>query len=116
LIEGGVPFGRPSCEDEREMKLTASSIIAVVLALGAIAQLTWVWFLPAPSSTSSVEFRRAYFIFDLLFGSALVFQSIPFLNSKELKSPITRWAGQFLLAAGIFCILVGVSIAYRHMS
>lgn len=96
------------------MKPKALTVIVVILSLGAMTQIFWLWSLPSTLLTTSVEYRRGYFVFDLLLGSANILQGINFLLGNT-KTPTTRIAGLFAVAIGLFCILIGVSIAYRHM-
>lgn len=98
------------------MKFATIRIIAILLALAAIAQLVWLSYLPSNLPTTSVEHRRGYFLFDMLFGAALILQAIPLVLSTDIKSHLTRWAARFLLATGLLCILIGISVAYRHIS
>ena len=100
------------------MKFTTSTIVAIVLLLGALAQMAWLWSLPSAVPTTSIEYRRGMFLFGMLFGAALLVQSIPLLidDRKRPMLAVPRWAATFMAAMGIFCILIAISIAYRHIA
>jgi peptidoglycan/LPS O-acetylase OafA/YrhL len=95
------------------MKLKTSSVVAIFLGLVAIAQIVVLWSLPSSMPTTSVEYRRGYFLLNLLLGGMALAQAMTFLSTDDKAR---RRIGKILFTGSVFMILAGIRIAYRHMS
>src|SRR5260370_37831084 len=85
-------------------------LLLVALYLTAGVLVIRLWALSSSYSPSSTQFRRGYFLIDLLLGTGTSIQAM------GLRATGSKRTSGLVLAPGILILLVGVRIAYSSIS
>ncbi len=98
------------CHSMNSMRSRVIKLLPAALYLAAGVSVVWLWKLSSTSSPTSTLFRRGYFLIDVLLGAAMTIQA------TAASARGSSWVSKFVLAVGIFILLVGVGMAYSWIS